>query len=292
MRILVTGSKGQVVSALKACADEEGIEIVTLARPEVDLTHPESLSAPIRAARADAIISAAAYTQVDQAESEPEKALMINAHAPAALARLAAELDVPLLHLSTDYVFDGRTATAYVETDATGPLNVYGRTKLEGERLVARHTDNHVILRTSGVYSAYGLNFVKTMRELAKTREVVRVVSDQYTCPTYAPDIAHGLLHIARRLRTDSDPALRGVFHFAGQSPASWAELARAALNGTGVQVEPVLSTEYPSSAQRPANSCLNCDKLHALYGVRLSGWHTAIEQCRAALQDGPTGGT
>lgn len=283
MRILVTGKNGQVATALKAFS--EGHEIITLGRPEVDLTRPQTLRAPVLAIRPDVIFSVAAYTQVDLAETEADAARIINAEAPAELAQLAKEMGVPIIHLSTDYVFDGAKASAYVEDDPTAPINTYGITKNEGEKAVAAGTDNHVILRTSWVYSPYGRNFVKTMVGLADTRDTVRVVADQYGCPTSAIDIARNLIRIAEKMVADNRAELRGIFHFVAPEEATWAHFAEAIFadyerrTHRQVMVVPIASSAYPTPAKRPANSRLDSGKLLSVYGLRLNPWRQALDE-------------
>ena len=289
MRILVTGTQGQVVTALKraARADEE---IITLGRPDIDLAHPRRLRAPVLAARPDVIVSAAAYTAVDKAESEPELAHAINALAPRQLAKIAAELRIPIIHLSTDYVFDGEKSEPYTEDDRTGPVSVYGRTKLLGEKGVRAATYNHAILRTAWVYSPYGANFVKTMLRLAQTRDEVSVVDDQWGCPTSADDIANIILMFAQCLLASPDDDLRGTFHVTAPDEATWAEFATAifaGLNtrtGKNVIVNPIPTSAYPTPAKRPANSRLDGSKLKARYGIALPPWRKSLEPCLDAL--------
>ena len=204
MRLVVTGRHGQVAKALLQL---DGVEVVPLARPEFDLERPETLGERILAARPDVVVSAAAYTAVDLAEREPERARAINATAPGVLAAAAEAAGAPIVHLSTDYVFDGLKPSPYVETDATGPVTVYGATKLAGEQAVAAANPRHAILRTAWVYAPEGKNFVRTMLRLAQTREEVGVVADQFGCPSYAPDIAQGVLRVARALvRGEGEP--------------------------------------------------------------------------------------
>ncbi|WP_246050374.1 dTDP-4-dehydrorhamnose reductase [Asticcacaulis tiandongensis] len=283
---MVTGQSGQVVSALKAASARRGIDLVTLARPVIDLARSDSLRLPVLAAQPDVIISAAAYTLVDQAESEPELAMRVNAHGPAALAQLADELDIPLLHLSTDYVFDGRKAAPYAETDLPSPINIYGETKLAGEKAIAAATDNHVILRTSWVFSPYGNNFIKTMMRRTATHETIRVIDDQTGCPTYAPEIADALLEIASRVTQDRTAALRGIFHFTGAGQTSWAGLADALfreMRAKGLKagiVAPISTAEYGPQALRPAHSVLDCQKILTTYDIKLAEWPVSVRRC------------
>ncbi len=287
MRILVTGKEGQVDTSLQTLADTQAdIELIRIGLPEADLSRPESLEAPVRAARPDVIISSAAYTAVDKAESEAELAERINGDGPGALARLAAELNIPILHLSTDYVFAGDKDGNYSEADTPGPVGVYGRTKLSGETQIAAATPNHVILRTAWVYSPYGNNFVKTMLRLGETRDELNVVADQHGRPTYAPEIARALLTIARRVHGDADPTLRGIFHLTGQGETSWAGFARAIFDGAAlrgrkmVKVNDIPTSAYPTPAARPANSRLDGGKLKSIYDLSLDPWRVSLSAC------------
>lgn len=292
MRIAVTGKTGQVVTALLAL-NAPDLTVIALGRPELDLAVPSSVRDALKAAAPDVVVSSAAYTAVDKAESESDAAFAVNRDGARAVAEAAAELSIPVIHLSTDYVFDGSKTEPYVEDDATGPTSVYGRSKLEGELAVAAATDNHAILRTAWVYSPYGNNFVKTMLRLAETRDELRVVADQVGCPTSANDIAKTVVTIARRMVADPSPALRGVFHLAGSGETSWAGFARAifavreAVTGTPIVVHDITTADYPTPAKRPANSRLNCDRLEAAYGLRLPRWQTSTEDVVKTLLRG-----
>lgn len=287
MRILVTGKEGQVDTSLQALADaQDDIELIRIGLPEADLSRPETLTAPVLAARPDIIISSAAYTAVDKAESEADMAQRVNGDGPGALAKLAAELNIPILHLSTDYVFAGDKDGVYLESDKPGPIGVYGKTKLSGEEQIAAATPNHVILRTAWVYSPYGNNFVKTMLRLGETRDELNVVADQHGCPTYAPEIARALLAVARRVATNTDPSLRGVFHLTGQGETTWADFARAIFDGArdrgrkAVKVNDIPASAYPTPAARPANSRLSGEKLNTIYGLSLDPWRISLADC------------
>jgi dTDP-4-dehydrorhamnose reductase len=284
MRIAVTGRKGQVVESLLERASVAGVEIATVARPEADLTQPLDVIAALTRLRPDAIISAAAYTAVDLAETEPDLAQAINGAGAGAVARAAAELGVPVVHLSTDYVFDGSLDRPYRETDPTGPVGMYGRSKLEGELAIAAATPNHAILRTAWVYSPFGKNFARTMLMLASKRDEISVVSDQRGTPTNALDIADGVIAVARNLVTRPDDAnLRGVFHMTGGGDTQWAEFAEAifaasqAIGGPSARVIPIPSSAYPTPAKRPANSRLDNERLAQLHHVRLPHWRDSL---------------
>jgi dTDP-4-dehydrorhamnose reductase len=285
MRMLVTGREGQVVRSLIERGSAGGMEITALGRPDLDLRGGEdSIVAAIAAVRPEVIVSAAAYTLVDKAESEADLAYAINERGPAAIARAARELRVPLIHLSTDYVFDGTSARPYMEEDLTNPDSVYGMSKLAGERAVlAGHADS-VILRTAWVYSPFGSNFVKTMLRLAKGRDEIGVVSDQHGNPTSALDIADGVITVARNLVANRREELRGLFHMTGSGEASWAQFAEAifaqsaASGGTTATVRHIRTEDYPTIARRPLNSRLNSDKLARVHGVRLPDWQSSLK--------------
>jgi len=279
MRIAVTGKQGQVVSALIERGPLAGVEIVAVGRPELDLADTQSIRSTLIGLRPDAIVSAAAYTAVDKAESEQATAFAVNAEGPAAIAGIAEELGIPVVHLSTDYVFPGDKDGAYIETDETGPVSVYGKSKLAGEQAIAAATPNHAILRTAWVYSPYGANFVKTMLRLAETRDALNVVADQRGTPTSALDIADAVIAIAQRLANNEDPNLRGVFHLTGGGEATWAEFAEEIFaklehkTGKAITVGRITTADYPTPARRPANSRLSNDKLNAIYGIALPDW-------------------
>ena len=289
MRIAVTGLSGQVVSALIDRAPRE-VEIIAMGRPQLDLAQRASVLSTLRASRCDAVVNAAAYTAVDKAESEPEAAMRINGDGAGYVAEIAADLHVPLVHLSTDYVFDGRLARPYREDDATGPTGVYGRSKLAGEQKIAAVHPDHAILRTAWVYSPFGTNFVRTMLRLGETRTEVGVVADQRGNPTYAPDIADAVLTIARRLRADRAPELRGLFHMTGGGEATWADFAEAIFaeaqkyGRAPVRVNRITTADYPTPALRPANSRLDNSRLQAVFGLALPDWQSSTAACVCRL--------
>ncbi len=289
MRLAVTGKNGQVVSALQALASDE-LEIVALGRPELDLAQPETVLKALREVKPDVVVSAAAYTAVDKAESEHDIAFAVNRDGARAVAQAASDIGIPLIHLSTDYVFDGTKDTAYVESDPTGPTSVYGRSKLEGEQAVSEATDNYVVLRTAWVYSEYGNNFVKTMLRLGENRNEINVVADQFGCPTSANDIAAAVVTIARKLAEDSSARLRGVFHLSGTGETNWANFAKqifalsAENGGKSIFVNDISTEQYPTPARRPANSRLDCSKLEEVYGIKLPSWQTSTRAVVTAL--------
>ncbi len=291
---LVIGRSGQVATALAACGQSSrfpSLEVATLARPDLDLSDPEraaaTLSRAVKHMRPNAVINAAAYTAVDKAEDEEDLALRINADAPGAMAQVTRDADIPFLHLSTDYVFDGNKAGAYHEDDPTGPTGAYGRSKRAGEAAVMAANPDAMIFRTAWVYSAGGHNFVRTMLRLARDRDHVSVVDDQVGSPSYADDIAAALLTVAQ-----SGPKAGGVYHLAGGGQVSWYGFARAIfaaskdLGGPYAEVTPIATRDYPTPAKRPANSVLNSDKADRTFGVRLPDWQNGLKRCMTALKD------
>ena len=290
MRLLVTGRDGQVAQALLALSKGD-IEIVALGRPALDITDRASVDRAIAEHRPDVVVNAAAYTAVDKAESEEAAAFAVNADGAGNVAAAAARAGLPVIHISTDYVFAGDKASPYVETDATAPQGAYGRSKLAGEELVASANPNHAILRTAWVYGPYGANFLKTMLRLGETRDVVRVVADQRGTPTYAPDIAEGVVAVAKHLLAHPDEAAaRGVFHMVAQGETTWAGFAEAiferfaAAGGTRVSVEPIATADYPTPARRPTNSRLETTHFNQTFAHSLPVWTYGVARCMAAL--------
>lgn len=290
LRIAVTGWTGQVVCAMLERVPV-GVEVIALRRPDLDLAQPKTVAPALRSARPDVIVNTAAYTAVDQAESEPELAMRVNGEAAGEAARAAAALGIPMIQLSTDYVFDGALDRPYREDDPTGPISAYGASKLAGEQAVAAATADHAILRTAWIYSPFGNNFVKTMLRLAETRDEIGVVADQAGCPTSALDIADAIFTIARNLTARAnDGLLRGVFHMSAAGEAVWADVAEAIFaererqGGQPVQVRRIATADYPTPARRPANSRLDCSKLALAHEVRLPRWQSSLQPCVARL--------
>lgn len=285
LRLAVTGFNGQLARSLYSYAPRD-VAVIPLSRPTFNLDVKDSVLSSIKACNCDAIVSAAAYTAVDKAENEPSLVMRINGEGAGYVAEAAAALKIPVIHLSTDYVYDGALARPYREDDPTCPMSVYGRSKLEGEQKIRTVHSNHVILRTAWVYSIYGHNFVKTMLQISETKDVVRVVSDQIGNPTYAYDLAQGIFIIARRLINDNSRELRGIFHMVGEGEASWATFAKYIYDNTlhyrtkKIKVEFIRSVDYPTLARRPANSRLNTDKLKRIYGISLPQWQDSIIDC------------
>jgi len=272
MTLLIFGQTGQVARELARRAPDARF----LGRAEADLSDPAACAAAIRAQRPDAVINAVAWTAVDKAETEEDAATLVNGAAPGAMAQACADLDIPLVHISTDYVFDGAGTLPFRPSDPTAPLGAYGRSKLAGEVAVRASGARHVILRTSWVFSAHGANFVKTMLRLGADRPALRVVADQIGGPTPADAIAAACLTLADALR---EGAAGGTHHFAGAPETSWAGFAREtfALAGLPVTVEDIPSDAYPTPARRPLNSRLDCSALAADFGIMQPDWRAAL---------------
>lgn len=279
--ILVFGKTGQVARELALLAPEAQF----LGRDAADLSDPVACAAQIMALKPDVVINAAAYTAVDRAEEEEALATVVNGDAPAAMARACADLKVPFLHVSTDYVFDGSGDQPWQVNDPVSPLNAYGRSKLAGEQAIAASGADYAILRTSWVFSAHGGNFVKTMLRLAETRDQLTVVADQIGGPTPAHDIAAALLAIAAQMQTGA--VSRGIYHFGGQPAVSWADFARAifATAGLSTQVGDIATSTYPTPAARPANSRLNCSDLLTDFSIQPPDWQAGLVKVLEALK-------
>jgi dTDP-4-dehydrorhamnose reductase len=285
--ILVAGKTGQLARCLVQEARRRGTALVALGRPELDLTQPEGLAHTIKAEAPRAIVNAAAYTAVDKAEAEPALAMAVNRDGAGALAAAAARLGVPFIHVSTDYVFDGRKHGAYVEEDTPSPLGAYGHSKLAGEAAVRAACPSGVILRTSWIYSPFGQNFVATMLRLAATREKVQVVDDQHGAPTAAFDLADAILDLVEQLAAATrDHDNGGIYHLANAGETTWHGFAAAifadwARRGRRVPaLEAITTAQYPTAARRPANSRLDCSKIARVFGLQLPPWRSSLERC------------
>jgi dTDP-4-dehydrorhamnose reductase len=276
MKILVFGHSGQVATELRAL-DGAGIRIIALDRAAADLTDPAVCAAAIDDHAPDAVINAAAYTAVDKAESDAEAADLINAQAPAAMARMCAARDIPFVSISTDYVFSGEGNTPWQPGDSTDPECVYGRTKQDGEVAIAEAGGRYAVLRTSWVVSAHGNNFIKTMLRLGTERDALTIVADQIGGPTGAAEIAQACVTIAKTLLTESHKS--GIYHFSGAPDTSWADFARAIFDQAGITcaVKDIPSSDYPTPAKRPLNSRMNCSATTATFGIPRSKWRTSL---------------
>jgi len=281
--ILVFGKTGQVATELQRLGD-----VVALGRDQADLANPAACADAIRIHAPRAVINAAAYTAVDRAEGEEAMARLINGDAPTAMARACAELGTPLIHISTDYVFDGTGDTPWGPNDPTAPQNAYGRSKLAGEIGIRDSGAVHVILRTSWVVSAHGANFVKTMLRLSETRDALTVVADQIGGPTPARDIAAACLQIADQLI--ADPSKSGTYHYGGALDVSWADFATAIFEqaGKAVTVTPIPTTDYPMPAKRPLNSRMDCGATQRAFGIQRPDWRERLNMILQELEVTP----
>jgi dTDP-4-dehydrorhamnose reductase len=291
--ILLTGGGGQVGTEFQRLAPH-GFEVVAPGREQLDLADPDSIAAFVSSRPWAAVINSGAYTAVDKAQTDPVTAWKVNALAPAAFAWATAQAGIPLIQLSTDYVFDGSKATAYVEDDPVGPVSVYGASKEAGEQAVRTGNPRHLILRTAWVVSPHGANFIKTMLRLAETRDHLTVVDDQRGCPTSATDIARTLATVVTRMAQD-DAAPAGTYHFVNSGDATWCGLAREVFAQTQARgltvptVEAIPTSAYPTPARRPANSQLDTAKLTRDFGVEPRNWRTAISEVVETLLAGQT---
>lgn len=291
--ILVTGKNGQLVCCLRDVASRQNTSLVSIGRPDLDLAASANIDDVVARIAPSAIINAAAYTSVDQAEAEPQSAYRINSDAAARLAAVARKMKIPFVHLSTDYVFDGRKSSPYDEDDLPAPLGVYGQSKLAGEVAVMDACPRAVVIRTSWLYSPYGHNFVRTMLRLSAAPNIVRVVNDQVGTPTSALDLADVLVRIVQRLVAEQGEGMSGIYHVAGQGQTSWHGFAQSIFAGLARRGQPVprlqeiTTAEYPTPARRPKNSCLDSAKAERVFQVRLPLWQSSLEDCldRLAMQ-------
>ncbi len=285
MKALVFGTTGQLGIELGRTAPR-GTLLLALGREAADLTQPVTCAGIIEATDADVVINAAAYTAVDAAEADRATAQMVNAEAPGAMARAAARRGIPFLHVSTDYVFDGTGTRPWREDDPTGPLGVYGQTKLAGEQAVVAAGGRHAILRTSWVFSAHGRNFVKTMLRLGRERRDLSVVDDQKGGPTPAADIARALLTLAEAILAGRPG---GLFHFAGAPTVSWADFADAIFDAAALAHRPavhrIATSAYPTPARRPLNSALDCTRIRDLHGIEQPDWRRGLADVLKELE-------
>jgi len=272
MRVAVFGGAGQVGHALARVAARRNIVLTSFDRAAADVTDIGAVSAALTHARATVAINAAAYTAVDKAETDADRAESINASGAGHVASAAEALDIPVIHISTDYVFDGTKASAYVEDDPIAPLGVYGRTKAEGEAAVRAASPRAIITRTAWVYGLEGANFVKAMLRLAADRDVIRVVNDQRGNPTFADDLAEALLTIAANPKP-------GTYHLAGQGATTWYNFAKTIFANGGPRIEPITTAQYPTPARRPANSVLDGTKAKRTFAVELPPWNDGLSR-------------
>ncbi|SFI08983.1 dTDP-4-dehydrorhamnose reductase [Bradyrhizobium sp. Gha] len=296
MRILLTGTRGQVGGALLPLLERKHT-VIAPTRADLDLSKPDSIEAQLDEVRPDLVINPAAYTAVDRAEDEEALALLVNAKAPAAMARWAASNRVPIVHFSTDYVFAGGGNNAWREDDPTGPLSVYGRTKLAGEREVRNAGGSHLVIRTAWVYAAQGANFMRTMIRLAKERDTLRVVADQFGTPTSASTIATTLVQILEQQPAEDLPRhfarAGGLLHLTNSGSTSWHGFASEIINSLHARgvalktavVTPIATADYPTKATRPSNSRLDLTRLKDAYGIVPKPWEQALQSELDAFQ-------
>ena len=285
MKVLVTGAHGQVGWELSNRSGQRGFDILALDRATLDITDQSAVNREVSGSGASVVVNAAAYTAVDQAESEPKLAFAANRDGPAYLASACAEAGIPLIHISTDFVFDGEKKGPYHERDRVSPLNVYGKSKAAGETAVRERLQEHIILRTSWVYGVHGRNFVKTMLRFGRERDVIQVVADQHGCPTYAADLAETILTIAAQV-LEGRQVHWGTYHYCGKGVTTWhgfAEkiyaLASEYTDLAVKRIEPITTEEYPTVAKRPPNSTLDCSLLAEKYGITQLPWVASLAE-------------
>lgn len=285
-RILVTGRGGQLATGLEAALPTQGFEAILVGQPEFEFDWPDTVVAAFAAARPDAVVNCAAWTAVDAAEDDEAAAFRANAQGPALLARLCEAARVPLVQVSTDYVFDGLQGAPYTEADAPNPLGAYGRTKLAGEWAALAGAERVAIIRTAWVFSPIGRNFVRTMLAAGAARPELKVVADQIGNPTAAPDLADAIGAVLARLRDGGwQAAHRGVFHAVGSGEASWHGLAEAVFAGRpGPRILPIATADWPTRAVRPADARLDCGKLARVFSVALPPWEAGLARVLRAL--------
>ncbi|MBW2569552.1 MAG: dTDP-4-dehydrorhamnose reductase [Deltaproteobacteria bacterium] len=290
MKILVTGSKGQLGSELISQGKQFDFEILPFDLPELDITDIIQVEKILSKSQPSLVINAAAYTNVDSAESEQTLAYKANRDGPANLAKACAKAKIPLIHISTDYVFDGREKTPYIETDPVSPTGVYGKSKEQGEAEVRSHLNQHIILRTAWLYGIHGHNFVKTMLKLGRKKKIIKVVADQYGCPTSSDDLAEAVLTIADDIRNNSKIKW-GTYHYCGQGITTWHKFTETIFeitkqyDSTGIpRIEPVTTAEYPTKAKRPAFSALDCSLIYKNFGISAKPWQESLKRTIRAL--------
>lgn len=283
MKIVVTGANGQLGKCLQDVASNfPALQCIFLGREHCDLQQFGMVSQVLQALKPDWVINAAAYTAVDKAEQETQAADLINGEAVGHLAKVCKDIAAKLIHVSTDYVFDGTATQPYVETDTVHPVGAYGKSKLIGEQLIQQlYADGAVIVRTSWVYSRHGANFVKTMLRLMKEKESIGVVNDQLGSPTYAIDLAIALLNICKYPKF-----VPGIFHYSNSGIISWYDFAVAIreISGLNCKVNPITTADFPTPAKRPSWSVLNCSKIQTTYGSAIPEWKASLQQCMTLL--------
>jgi len=283
MKLLVIGANGQLGWEVCRQGENQGIDILGLDLPDFDITEPSEVKKAVGQDGVSLVINASAYTAVDTAESEPKKAFAVNRDGPAYLAVSCAEAGIPLIHISTDYVFDGSKKSPYLETESVSPLGIYGQSKAAGETEIRDNLKDHIIIRTAWLYGLHGNNFVKTMLRLGKEKEVLSVVADQYGCPTYAADLADAIVTIATQISEQHD-IIWGIYHYCGKGVTSWHGFAQEIFDLANhydkfqvKEVMPITTSEYPTPAKRPVNSGMDCSLLTKNFGISLRPWQESL---------------
>lgn len=283
MKVMITGSKGQVGTEMCLKSKALGLDIVPLDLPDFDITDMNAVDRAIAGGGISCVVNAAAYTAVDKAETEPDDAFRVNRQGPANLARACCRQRIPLIHISTDYVFNGSKTDAYVETDPVSPVGIYGKSKAAGEGDVRDALPEHLILRTAWLCSAHGTNFVKTMIRLGQERDEIGVVADQQGCPTFASDIADAILNMIDQINNRRDIAW-GTYHYCGKGVTTWYGFAKKILELAGrrttlrvSRIKPLTTREYPTPAKRPANSALNCARIQEKFNIFPKQWQDSL---------------
>ena len=285
MKILVTGANGQVGWELSRRGARKGFHILALDRAGLDITDQSAVTRTVRSSGAALVVNGAGYTAVDQAESESEMAFAVNFDGAANLASACAEAGIPLIHISTDFVFDGEKKGPYRETDQVSPLSVYGKSKAAGETGVRERLQEHIILRTAWLYGVHGRNFVRTMLQLGQERDLIQVVADQHGCPTYSADLAEAILRIVVKARENGQLSW-GTYHYCGKGITTWHGLAQETLDLAGrhtslrvKEIKPISTAEYPTPAKRPANSALDCSLIEKTFNIHPRPWQESLAQ-------------
>ncbi len=285
IKYAVIGSSGQLGNELVRQGKTSGIHLLTLDLPRFDITDPAAVEKQLRSGDISLVINAAGYTDVDRAEKEPEQAFAVNREGAYNLASRCNEIGVPFIHVSTDYVFNGKKEGAYLETDPVSPLGIYGGSKADGESEIRKRLTEHIIIRTSWLYSVHGRNFVKTMLKLGRDKEIVRVVVDQYGCPTSAADLAGAIFRIAGQLSEGVDIQW-GIYNYCGDGVTSWHgfaetifDIARRYDSFSVTQILTISTAEYPTPALRPANSALDCSKIRRNFGIQPRPWRESLAE-------------
>lgn len=282
MKIVLTGANGQVGQEIQTELPKELVAtLIPLSHQSCDITSSVSVEDMYRFHQPDLILNAAAYTAVDRAEEEPEKAYAVNAEGVKHLVNICQKFNIPLIHLSTDYVFDGRKNTSYHEEDVAGPLNIYGKTKLAGEELIIQSMKEYIILRTSWVFSEHGNNFVKTILRLATEKKELRIVHDQMGCPTAAKNIAKTIWEIVKKIQYSRDNIPWGIYHYSDLPAVSWYEFSKKITshisNSQLVNIIPITTDEYPTQSIRPKNSIMDCSKIVKTFHIEQNKWEPAL---------------